>query len=484
MTAYPLRYYFLAVMLMLSVYFLYLNTETGTIYFLFFLFSALTFNFLQSNFYKGIYLVLLFSGAVAYFARPLVLVNHPELFQYTKIAATTDIDTINEALRYALLNIVFLSIGFIVTVKSVPDKIISTVRPDNFMLRNFSIINIILIFLSSIRLALALYANVGIKGEASEDTSFAFMLRLSSPEMSFIIYYVYLSRYWARLTLQKRVIVLAMIGLTIFSVLITGSKAFLGIFGLCIFFSFIYRNRKIKLYTFSMFSIIGAVLIAFSFVIAAAVKFSGSNEPAAIIAKAQTIVTAGSILTISDDITKRMVGLDGQIGSYIIDEQANPKIKNALEESFSAKEVLLHTLNNVVPKVDFTNKPGSAKLASQYFDGFAVEKLHAGAIGLFAAIFFMAGPYFFLPLLIIGALIAAFFIYTRRIKNDDFRFILFFMGCYFTLRLVLSGNFDIILGEFVTQNILLFFYIKFISLIDIKHNIPVQRKMAGNVNPS
>ena len=463
MTAYPVRYYFLAVMLALSVYFFYLNAQTGIIYCLFFLLSAVTLSFLKSTFYKGAYFIILFAVAIGYFARPLVLVNHPELFQYKKIAAQTDINAINEALRYALISMVFLSAGFVITVKSIPDKITSSVRMPYFMTRNFDIINIILIALTLTRLALAIYSNAGIKGQTA-DTVFAFALRLLSPEMSFIIYYVYLSRHWKRLNLQRRIIVLSMIGLTAFSVFITGSKAFLAIFGLCIFISIIYKNRKIKVYSFLWLSLASLVLLAFSFVMAAAVKFSGSRDPGAIIAKAGAFVNAGSLLTISNDITIRMVGLDGQIGSYIISNQLNPKEKILLQESFSGKEIILHTLNNIVPKVEFTYTPSTAKLASEYFDGHTLDKVHTGAIGLFAAIYFMCGPYFFIFNLAFGAVLGYFFTYVRKIKNEDLKFVLFFVGCYFILRIVLSGNFDIILGEFFVELVTLFIYIRIILL--------------------
>jgi hypothetical protein len=160
-----------------------------------------------------------------------------------------------------------------------------------------------------------------------------------------------------------------------------------------------------------------------------------------------------------------MMGLDGQIASYIISNQTNFNTKNLLEKSFSIQQIFLHTLTNIIPKIQFTNQPSSGKIVSENIVGFSAEKKHGGSLGLFAAVYFMTGHFFFIFNIALGIVLAFYFIFTRRVKNDDLRFILYFMGCYFILRLMLSGNFDVILGEFVIEWILLYIYIKFIMVL-------------------
>jgi hypothetical protein len=306
---------------------------------------------------------------------------------------------------------------------------------------------------------------VGIKADSDRDTTYGFFYRLLSPDISFVIYYLYLTKYWRRISFPGRITVVAMILLTSYSILITGSKTFIALFALCFFFSFIYKKIKIKLSNFAILTIAGFVLLSFSFIMAAAVKFSSEKNINSVIDKASAIANERSFLTIGDEITKRMMGLDGQIATYIITSQPNLGTTTMLEESFSIHEIFLHTLNNIIPKIQFTYQPNSGKIVSEYLVGFSAEKKHNGSLGLFASVYLMTNNYFFLFNVALGIILAFYFIFTRRIKNDDLRFILYFMGCYFIVRLVLSGNFDIILGEFVVEWIILYVYIKLIAAI-------------------
>src|SRR5262249_3517855 len=144
-------------------------------------------------------------------------------------------------------------------------------------------------------------------------------------------------------------------------------------------------------------------------------------------------------------------------------------IKIDLTQSYSPKQVILHTLNIIVPKIQFTTSPSSGKLTSMYINGFSADKVHAGSLGLFAGIYFMSGSFFFLFNIALGIITGYFFIYTRRLRNNDLKFILFFVGAYFILRLVLSGNFDLIIGEFTIEIITFYFYVKLISFIGAKY---------------
>ena len=237
-----------------------------------------------------------------------------------------------------------------------------------------------------------------------------------------------------------------MIALTSYSLFVTGSKAFIAMFALCFFFDFIYKNRSIRLSTFVIASVSGFLVLAFSFMMSAGVKFSAEKDINSIFNKAQYFASSETTLTVANEISKRMMGIDGQIAGYMISQRSDENVKQVIKESFTAREIILHTLTNIVPKVNFTSSPTTGKLISENIVGLPEEVSHAGSLGLFASVYFISGPYFFIFNLILGGLIALYFAYTRKIRNDDMKFMLYFLGCYFVVRTVLSGNFDVILG--------------------------------------
>lgn len=466
MLKFSIRYYFFAILLLLSVIFFFKDVTTGLIYSAFFLFGIITINFFRSTFYKGAYFVVLFAITAGYFIRPLILVDHPEMFMYTNIASKTSIAYINKSLFYALISTICIAIGFISAIKFIPEKLLPPLSRDNFMLQNFFIINSIIIVLIVSKLALIISTGAGIKGDSDKDSTLGFILKLLSPDISFVVYYIYLTRYWKKLSLQKKILILCMIVLTSYTLFVTGSKTFIAMFALCFLFNFVLKNRYIKLSTFTVAIAGGFIVLAFSFIMSAAVKFSTSKDIGSIINKAKYFASQESFLLVSDDITKRMMGLDGQIAGFIISDQSNPAITNELKASFDSKEVLLHALNGIIPKVEFTSSPTSGKVISQRLVGVREDVSHAGSLGLFASLYFMSGSYFMFFNLILGLFIAIHFIYARRMRNPDLQFIIYFLACYFVIRVVLSGNFDVILGEFIPKWILLYFYIKLISVIN------------------
>lgn len=465
MLKFSVTQYFLALLLFLAVFFFTRNGDTGLLYSGFFLLALISLHFFSSTFYKGAFFVLLFSVTAGYFLRPLILVDHPELFMYPKIATGTDIGSINQSLLYALLSTLCLAGGFIVVIKSKKDRLPPVDRDPEFMLRHFAAINTIIVVLIAGKLFLMLTTGAGVKGDETKDSTFAFILKLLSPDISFVVYYIYLTRYWRRLTFRQKILTLAMIGLTSYSLFVTGSKAFIAMFALCFFFDFIYRNRSIRLTTFVVSAVSGFVVLGFSFIMSAAVKFSAQKDMNSIFNKAKYFASSETTLTVANEITKRMMGLDGQIAGYLISQRSDENVKSVIKESFSGREIILHTLTNIIPKVNFTNTPTSGKLISQHIVGLPQEVSHAGSLGLYASVYFMAGPYFFLFHLALGALIALYFMYNRQISNYDLRFVLYFLGCYFIIRTVLSGNFDVVLGEFIPKWILLYCYIQLIATI-------------------
>ncbi|MEP7318105.1 MAG: hypothetical protein ABI921_05180 [Panacibacter sp.] len=456
--------YFLILLSLLSVCFLVKDTSVGVIYFLFTVFSVLSLQLFKSNFYKATYLLLLSSVVAGYFLRPLILVDHPELFKYTKIASTTDIETIKRSLYFALLNMVIISAAFILVIKLVPDKVAVEKKESNYLLKHFNIINLLIVAITLAKILLNVFASTGSKIDTNRDTTFGFVLRFLSPDLAFYVYYIYLTKYWKKLNVVKRYLVLLMIFLTSLSVFLTGSKIFLALFGLCFFLNFVYNNRKIKVSNAILLSTVGIAAIVFSFAMAFAVKYSSGKDLVSILTKAKTYTDARDYIALGDDITGRLSGLDGQIAAYIVADKANERIENALKKSFSPKELALHTIDNILPRVQLANSPNTGKAISENIVGFASDAQHGGSLGLFASISYTCGDLFYIFDIALGVFLGIYFTWTRSVKNDDLRFILFSIGGYFIIRLVFSGNFDTIFSDFITEWIMLFFYIQFIRL--------------------
>ncbi len=454
--------YFLILLSVLTVYFLIKDTSIGFIYLLFTAFSVISLQLFKSNFYRAALLLLLSSVLAGYFLRPLILVDHPNLFKYTKIASSTNIETIRRSLYFALINLVIISSSFILIVKLVPDKAADEKKDSNYLLKHFNIINLIIVTITVLKILLNIFASTGSKIDTDRDTTFGFVLKFLSPDLAFYIYYIYLTKYWNKLSFFNRNLVLLMIFLTSLSVFLTGSKIFIALFGLCFFLSFVYNNRKIKATSALILTTASIVLIVISFAFAFAVKYSSGKDIASVLSKAQTYTDARDYLALGDDITGRLSGLDGQIATYILQEQQNKSANTALKEAFSIRELTLHTIDNILPRVQLTNSPNTGKAISENVVGFSPDVLHGGSLGLFASISYASGDLFYLFDIALGIFLGIYFIYTRSIKNDDLRFILFSIGGYFIIRLVFSGNFDIIFSDFTVEWIMLFFYVQFI----------------------
>ena len=454
-------------MFLLSAYFLTKDLAIGLCYLIFIAISFFASQLLTSNFYKGIYFVIIFFISAAYFVRPIILIDYPDCFMYDKLVTLPQKQDIAEALRDVILGFIFLSAGFILCVKSikiVPPKL----HQSNFLLSNYNIINSVIITLTCVNLMLFYLDKVGLKGSTS-DTDLAFLVRLLTPDVAFLIYFLYIVKYWKRFNLLRRFFIISMILIISYSVFITGSKAFMALFFLCYFFYFIYKNLRIRLSVFLSLTAIGLVLIVFSFIAAFAVKNAGSTELSSIVQKSTKYINAKDVVAIGDDVTSRMMGMDGQLVKNALVHQNNTVVLYKLKDAFDAKELFLRYLNGLLPKITFTNSPMSGKVVSEVVLGMRADINHAGAIGFFSAIYFISANFSWLISLLIGIGFGGYFVFIRRYKDEDLSFVLYFSGCFFMMRTILSGNFDSVLAEFTIKIIMLYLYIVLINTL--KYNL-------------
>jgi len=453
--------YFFCILSILSVYFLTKDIQIGIIYLAFTLTSLGVISLFKSNYYKAAYFIIVLSVTAGYFIRPLVLADHPELFMYPKLTSISGDALVKKSLYFSLVNFLFISAAFITTVKLFPDKQ-AIDKESNFLLKHFNIIMLIIFSITLLKFILITFNNTGIKSDPDRDSTYGFVLRLLSPELTFYVCYIYIAKYWKEISFRKKALTLFIIIITSASVFLTGSKIFLALFGVCIFLNLLYQNKKIKTIWALSLTVLSVIGVVFSFAMAYAVKFSSAKDIASILSKADTYTNSKDYLAVGDAVTQRLMGLDGQIAVYVIQDQSNKHVTNALRESFSLRELTLHTLENILPKVKLSNSPNTGKAISENVVGLSSEISHGGSLGLFASLYFACGDYFFLFDILIGLFLALYFIYARRVQSDDLRFILFAIGGYFIIRLVLSGNFDIIMSEFGIEWIMLCLYVKFI----------------------
>src|SRR6266487_3243039 len=109
--------YFFSILLLFCVYFLVKDIHIGLTYLLFTVVAIVGTRLFTSNFYRSVYIIIVLSITAGYFIRPLILVDYPDLFMYSKLTASADIETIRRSLYFSLINFILLSAAFIITIK-------------------------------------------------------------------------------------------------------------------------------------------------------------------------------------------------------------------------------------------------------------------------------------------------------------------------------------------------------------------------------
>src|SRR5690606_12356326 len=154
-------------------------------------------------------------------------------------------------------------LGFKLLKKNKSNKTKALLR-ENWMVHLFPILIRLFYLLVLIKLGVIFATGAGIKGEESSSV-FAFLLRLVPDDLIFVVTMVYLLKYRGKLTQKRRFWLYGLIALMSFSILITGSKIFIILLGLCFFIGVLYEGFRFRILRLILMTFIGVILIVGSF---------------------------------------------------------------------------------------------------------------------------------------------------------------------------------------------------------------------------
>ena len=467
---------YLSILLIVALLFsFYLQTDFGALV-AFYLIIFLGFRtiFIKRHFYYLSYFIIFLSFLFAYFIRAFILIPHPDLYTYPWIEKFSLHDErISKALWEILFYFILVSFGFLLAVKLRVIKKNNTSKTrgsakgffaPGWPIKYFSSISILMGILVALKLLVFFITGAGMKAVHSS-TSLAFLLRFIPDDLIFIIVVIYFVRYRTYLSPFRKRILYVLGTFMSLSILLTGSKIFLMLLGLCVFIVYVYEGRRLYLSKLILFSIVGVVIIAVSFTVSAVVKYKKPQTIGALIDDVITQIGSVDGIFIVDQITQRFIGLDGYLAAKHIVRSPRSSVTLHLQEAFSVKNILSEIIERTIPFFNVTNSMDSGKAVSVYVNGLPEDYANASALGLFGAFEFILTRMVWLLSLFYGWLIGKLYVWCYRIKDADLRLIIFYFISYFVISSFMSGNMGFLLSLLIIKVILLFVYLRIISFI-------------------
>lgn len=461
-----LKYYFaiLGVTVFLA---LFLMPELRWHYLSFGLLNVVTFYALSEKRYFQIPALFIFGTFfLAYYVRPFILTFHPEFYMYDKVFPIRDLAVMVSASNSVLSHILPFLAGFLLfaVFRSPKRYYLSDNKTNEFFYNKNQIFLVLFVFLI-VKLFLHLGLGVGLKG-VKNTSSLAFLLRLIPRDLPFIVIALFFLKYRKDLNLVYSVLLWVLLIGFVISVLVTGSKTFIMIFGLVYITYLLYTNKKIILSRFILLVAVVALILPLSFISSLVIKSGIKSNNLSI----STVIEASSYYyntidqaILIDQVTRRMAGFDGQIAAEIFSNEQNTNNFEQLQKSFLPKEVFLKIVEGMVPFVDIAKTPSLGVSVGYFVLQFDPDSSSfAGALGFFPSIKLIAQNKMLLNIFILflfGALISIYFSKIRNIQNSDLHFILFYSGCYLIMHTLLSGNLDTLFATFFTKLAMIFIYL-------------------------
>ncbi|HHH53350.1 MAG TPA: hypothetical protein ENK91_06805 [Bacteroidetes bacterium] len=320
---------------------------------------------------------------------------------------------------------------------------------------------IMLLLTGLLVLKLGLYYGLGIGRKGFENNgSVGFLLRLIPLDLPFVISVLFAFKYFDRLSIGQKMVLLVLTFGFSYSVLITGSKSFLMIFAVAYLVYLLYSGQKIGLLAFSILLLIGVVLTGFSFAISRAMKYSFVFKDFTtidIINLSLKILKEEGLPEILKNVTIRFNGFDGQLKYFGMVDSFNELHLHRLEQIFSIKEIGLRIVEGVVPKLELTSTVTCGRGVGMYAEGVPASKIYAGALGILASVALMGKGALYGLMFFLGIFVGYVFKLIGYIKNPDLKFIFFFFFIFFTMNLAMSGNFDALLIQLIIKLAVLVF---------------------------
>lgn len=429
-------------------------------------FSFFNFIFRGDKIFSVAYFILFLSFLLAYFIRGFILIQYPDFFLFEFF---TGIQINKEDVLNGIWNVIgyfsLMSFGMFIGTKV---KFFSNSRvgnksflSSNWILNNFnSIIGLLLVLVLG-KLLLFFTVGAGMKGEEVESGA-VFLLRFIPDDLIFIISTVYLLRYRFEITKRQKSLLIFLIGLMSLSIMLTGSKVFIMLLGLCILIVYLYEQYKLNLAKLIIYTLLSLFLISFSFSAAFVIKYKEPNSIGDFLYQTTDNILSTDPILIAEAVTSRFIGLDG----YLLTEKLSSNYVNngELEESFGLGSTALRIADFILPG-RFTNDLATGQAISLHVFGFESDKKFGGAIGLFGALNIAFKQSIWISVIIAGLVLGIGFRKIGYIKDENIRLVIFYFFSYFLVHTFMSGNFDRLIALLIIKIFLLFFYMRIANVI-------------------
>ncbi len=452
----------------MSVAMLAQDFELGLRYILFAFLNFLAL-YLNRKVHRIIAFVFLGTMFLAYFLRGYLVALDYSLFTFSKLYEI-DRSAVMWSFDTALLGTLFFIIGY--TLTSFRVGRFTGLSPlakseKKFLLNNYWIVTGVVFLIILLKIILVNVIGTGLKGVES-DSSVSFLLRLAPSELIFAILAVYLFKYRAMLTWQRQtVLLIALFGFS-FSILATGSKAFVMGFALCYFIYLLYQNKKIPIYACVLLVALGGLTTAFSFAMSNAVKISyyvPNMTVKQVFDLSLELIKTESPREIFNHVTARFNGYDGQIKYLGLQRESERVDLEKLRYSYHPAQITMNAVDGLLPRVDMSSAPSTGVAVGHYAEKVRPGTPYAGSLGIVSAAMLISKKYYLLILLILGLCFGFVTKFVARTRHDDVKFILVFLVGFAILKLAMEGNFDWLIVDSIVKVAVLFFWILVISAL-------------------
>lgn len=410
-----------------------------------------------------VYQFFVLSLLIVFYLRPLLLIQNPEFFQYSRAwGFINEVDIITALWKVNLFSAILL-IGF--AILSPRSQLTGNLPYNQFVIDNVKKLNSsvlrridyvinLLIVLASLRFLINVTLGIGIKGQLITSSA-AFLVRFAPEE--FIVGVGLMILFFYRSTMSKVQLtkLISALGLLLLSFLATGSKAvFLLLIMFFIFISMYYQIR-VKVPKLLSYVIISLILIPVSFLLGNAVKFASYNNKTdvnSVLEVFYSLLDNVSFSAIANTITGRFVGFDG----VLVLGKMNQEI---LYESYNIINTLIRSIAMLIPFVS-SDLQTTGDVVSAVVAGLPEDAVHAGAIGGLSALDLIF-PGFSLLSYLIFVIINLIIVRLHFSIIDPFTMCNFlFFYVYFVLLALMSGNFDYCIAIYIIKIVLykIYFY--------------------------
>ncbi len=417
--------------------------------------------------------VMLFAAIslwVTHMLRPLVLLVDMDLFKFPIVGYIDKNIMIDALFKIAQFNVLVLS-GLFLGFKAYalqPNKVpvLASEFKMPFFLRGRFGMNVLLIFFFLLKLFLIVAFNLGSRGEQA-DASIGFILRLMPDFLIYPICLLYLARYNKQL--KRRQVAFYAIMLLGYSglVLLQGSKMSLALTGFAVFIYYLSDKGDFKVHLLRAITLgaFGALIMVFSFVLGSSLRYYvrsyGFN--AGLIThladEASTVTASDKSFEYADDITSRFLGFDG----VMVTDMYQPA---ELRRVFSPVNTLNRILDQLLPFYAAQGNLTSGRAVSIIYMGFSDTHTHTGGVGLLGALVLMSGTWAIWLGFLLGFGVAAYFAFSERSGSRDLSFVLYYVGLYFLINIIMAGAMERNIALALINVIHVFFYYFMIRFVN------------------